>query len=163
KKVSMDQRAAQASDPLTAADNKTAAIEKPATPTLTFQDELTRSSAEPSTPPVISPPVVSAPVLAEAPTRTASPPVEIKQELAAPSETPRARPTVQPARPVVPTKARPAKPEGKGRNFTLQLSSTQTRADANRFAARLREKGYSPTVVEAQVPGRGTWYRVRLG
>lgn len=47
--------------------------------------------------------------------------------------------------------------------FTLQLAASQARADADRFAARMREKGYAPYVVESDVPGRGKWYRVRLG
>lgn len=164
KKVALDQRAAQAPDLLTALDDKSAAIEKPATPTLTFQEELTKSSPAPSTPPAVSPaPAQAAP---QALARATSAPVEAKPELAAvpaPSEPVRGARPPQLARPVVPVKAQSAKPEGKSGIFTLQLSSTQTRADANRFAARLREKGYAPTVVEAQVPGRGTWYRVRLG
>jgi len=164
KKVALDQRAAQAPDLLTALDDKSAAIEKPATPTLTFQEELTKSSPAPSTPPAVSPaPAQAAP---QALARATSAPVEAKPQLAAvpaPSEPVRGARPPQSARPVVPVKAQSAKPEGKSGIFTLQLSSTQTRADANRFAARLREKGYAPTVVEAQVPGRGTWYRVRLG
>jgi len=164
KKVALDQRAAQAPDLLTALDDKSAAIEKPATPTLTFQEELTKSSPAPSTPPAVSPaPAQAAP---QALARATSAPVEAKPELAAvpaASEPVRGARPPQLARPVVPVKAQSAKPEGKSGIFTLQLSSTQTRADANRFAARLREKGYAPTVVEAQVPGRGTWNRVRLG
>jgi cell division septation protein DedD len=48
-------------------------------------------------------------------------------------------------------------------SFTLQISSTQMRPEADRVAARLRNKGYAPFVVQAEVPGRGKWYRVRLG
>ncbi|MBI3183311.1 MAG: SPOR domain-containing protein [Myxococcales bacterium] len=50
-----------------------------------------------------------------------------------------------------------------GGAFTLQLSASQDRAEADRFASRLRERGFAPFVVEAQVPGRGSWYRVRMG
>jgi len=53
-------------------------------------------------------------------------------------------------------------PAGKGA-FTLQLSATQTREEADRFASSLKAKGYAPYIVAAQVPGKGTWYRVRLG
>ena len=55
-----------------------------------------------------------------------------------------------------------ATPAGKGA-FTLQLSATQTREEADRFASGLKAKGYAPYIVSAQVPGKGTWYRVRLG
>jgi cell division septation protein DedD len=47
--------------------------------------------------------------------------------------------------------------------FTLQLSSFQDRAEADAFLADLRKAGYKPFLVEAEVDGKGTWYRVRLG
>jgi cell division septation protein DedD len=47
--------------------------------------------------------------------------------------------------------------------FTLQLSATQTRAEADKFVSKLRGQGYAPYIVEADVPGKGTWYRVRMG
>jgi DedD protein len=48
-------------------------------------------------------------------------------------------------------------------NFTLQLSAYQDRAEADKFAAILRNKGYAPYVVEAALSGKGLWYRVRMG
>lgn len=51
----------------------------------------------------------------------------------------------------------------KGGAFTLQLSAFQSRQDADRFAARLRDRGYAPYILSAEVPGKGTWYRVRMG
>ncbi|WP_224246173.1 SPOR domain-containing protein [Hyalangium gracile] len=56
-----------------------------------------------------------------------------------------------------PTEAAP------GGAFTLQLSAFQTREEADRFAARLRDRGYAPYIVAAEVPNKGTWYRVRMG
>jgi DedD protein len=47
--------------------------------------------------------------------------------------------------------------------WTLQLHASQDKADAERFAGKMREKGYAPYQVDADVPGRGTWHRVRLG
>src|SRR6185312_7347191 len=47
--------------------------------------------------------------------------------------------------------------------FTLQLGASLNRDDAERQAARLREKGYAPYIVTAEVPGKGTWYRGRMG
>ncbi len=47
--------------------------------------------------------------------------------------------------------------------FTLQLGASPSRDDAERQASRLREKGYAPYIVSAEVPGKGTWYRVRMG
>ncbi len=47
--------------------------------------------------------------------------------------------------------------------WTLQLSASQSRDEADRFAAKLRERGYAPYIVSAQVEGKGTWFRVRMG
>lgn len=47
--------------------------------------------------------------------------------------------------------------------WTLQLSAYQDRSEAERFAAGLRDKGYAPYIVEADVPGKGVWFRVRMG
>jgi DedD protein len=50
-----------------------------------------------------------------------------------------------------------------GGAFTLQISAFQNRPEAERFAARLRDRGYAPYIVAAEVPNKGTWYRVRMG
>ena len=50
-----------------------------------------------------------------------------------------------------------------GGAFTLQLSAFQTREEADRFAGRLRDRGYAPYIVAAEVANKGTWYRVRMG
>jgi cell division protein FtsN len=46
-------------------------------------------------------------------------------------------------------------------HFTLQLSSFQDRGEAEAFAAKFgSEKTY---LVASEIPGKGTWYRVRVG
>jgi DedD protein len=50
-----------------------------------------------------------------------------------------------------------------GGAFTLQLSAFQNRPEAEKFAAKLRDRGYAPFIVSAEVPNKGTWYRVRMG
>lgn len=50
-----------------------------------------------------------------------------------------------------------------GGAFTLQISAFQSRSEAERFAAKLRDRGYAPYIVTAEVPNKGTWYRVRMG
>ncbi|MGH7281502.1 MAG: SPOR domain-containing protein, partial [Polyangiaceae bacterium] len=45
----------------------------------------------------------------------------------------------------------------------LQVSSFRTRDEADGFADQLRTRGHKAYVLEAQVPGRGLWYRVRVG
>jgi cell division septation protein DedD len=56
--------------------------------------------------------------------------------------------------------AKPA--DGKPR-FTLQLSSFQDRAEAEAFLTATKSAGYQPYLTEAEVSGKGTFYRVRLG
>jgi DedD protein len=57
--------------------------------------------------------------------------------------------------------AKPAS-EPKAR-FTLQLSSFQDKSEADAFLAATKSAGFQPYVVEADVTGKGTFYRVRLG
>ncbi len=159
KKVATDQRATRAQDLLSALDDK-AAIDRPVTPQLTFQEELTKKLPEPAAKPASFPNPAES--VSHADTATA----DVKVETLAPVERePARRPEVAEDKRASPKRV--VKPEPRAAaaagGFTLQLSSTQRRVDADRFAARLREKGYAPMVNEAQVPGRGTWYRVRLG
>ncbi|GHG99267.1 hypothetical protein GCM10012319_65490 [Comamonas sp. KCTC 72670] len=69
-----------------------------------------------------------------------------------------ARATQQPSQP-----ASPPAQAVKGGAFTLQLSASQDKHEAERFAAKLRDRGYAPYILTAEVPGKGTWYRVRMG
>jgi cell division septation protein DedD len=54
-------------------------------------------------------------------------------------------------------------PAGHEGGYQLQVSSFQTEAEADAFAQQLRARGHKAYVLEAHVPGRGTWYRVRIG
>jgi cell division septation protein DedD len=50
-----------------------------------------------------------------------------------------------------------------GSAWTIQISASQEKTEADRLAGGLRDKGYAPFVTEAQIIGKGTWYRVRVG
>jgi DedD protein len=50
--------------------------------------------------------------------------------------------------------------KGKGR-FTLQLGSFPDRAEAEAFSQRFTPQG--SYVIASEIPGKGTWYRVRVG
>ena len=52
--------------------------------------------------------------------------------------------------------------EGKVR-FTLQLSSFQDKAEAEAFLSAMKAAGFQANLTEADVGGKGTFYRVRLG
>jgi DedD protein len=59
--------------------------------------------------------------------------------------------------------SQPMAPAGHEGAYQLQVSSFRTQQEADGFASQLRERGHKAYVVEAKVPGRGTWYRVRVG
>lgn len=59
--------------------------------------------------------------------------------------------------------AKPAIAPPQGPSFTVQVASLPNRAEAEALAARLRKQGLSPWVAEADIPGKGTFYRVRVG
>lgn len=59
--------------------------------------------------------------------------------------------------------AQPAAPPGREGGYQLQVSSFRTQNEADQFAAQLRARGHKAYVIEAHVPNRGTWYRVRIG
>ncbi len=57
-----------------------------------------------------------------------------------------------------------ARAEAKVANrFAVQVASSQKEADIDRLAARIRESGYTATIVPAEIPGRGRWYRLQVG
>jgi cell division protein FtsN len=99
----------------------------------------------------------------------AKPAVAAKAEPAAkPLTPPAARPEPAAKPPAAPAKkvavatpapgADPAKAKGR---FTLQLGSFPDRAEAEAFAHRFTAQG--AYVMASEIPGKGTWYRVRVG
>ena len=61
------------------------------------------------------------------------------------------------------TPTTPAAAAGHDGSYQLQVSSFRTEPEADAFADQLRARGHKAYVLEAKVPGRGTWYRVRVG
>lgn len=49
------------------------------------------------------------------------------------------------------------------KRFTLQVGSFQDKDEADTFFRTLQGGSYSPYMVEADVPGKGTYFRVRVG
>lgn len=48
-------------------------------------------------------------------------------------------------------------------NLTLQVASFNDQSQANDRVARLKAAGVDASVVRAEIPGKGTWYRVQIG
>ncbi len=102
--------------------------------TLTFHDRLTKDRVPPLEPAPVAAPA-AAPASAPA-AATPSPPPEASRSTAR------------------------AEPAGKGA-FAVQVVATNSRAEADRLAAKLKE--YAARVEEAEVAGKGRLYRVRVG
>jgi cell division septation protein DedD len=115
---------------------------------LTFHERLTRETPapppEPAAPPGAKP---SAPPAAPAP----SPP-----PAAAAPPTP-STPAAPPATAPLPPAPQPPRLGA----WTIQLAAAENRADAERVAARFAS--LNPRIEEADVPGKGRFFRVRLG
>jgi cell division septation protein DedD len=50
-----------------------------------------------------------------------------------------------------------------GARYTLQLSAFPDRADAEAFMKKVQAAGMKPFVVQTEIPGKGTFWRVRVG
>lgn len=131
---------------------------------LTFPETLT-GEPPPDAPAAVAKPQ---PAPAEAP-KPAEPDkaAEAQKVAEAPKapEAPKAEAAPAPTRPE-PPKAEPKpapKAEAKSGAFTVQVGALPSRSEADAVVSKLRSKGLSPYVVEADVPGKGTFYRVRLG
>ena len=71
-------------------------------------------------------------------------------------------------KPATPPKAAAAKPEKSKptesqKEFAVQVASTKDLKDADRLISRLKTKGYSAYKVLGKVPGKGIWFRIRVG
>jgi cell division septation protein DedD len=55
-----------------------------------------------------------------------------------------------------------ASPGSEG-GWQVQVSSYKTDAEAQAFAEQLRARGHRAHVQQAEIPKRGTWYRVKIG
>ncbi len=50
-----------------------------------------------------------------------------------------------------------------GGNYSVQVSSWKSKSIAESQVAKYKKKGFDSYIEAAQVPGRGTWYRVKVG
>jgi DedD protein len=126
---------------------------------LTFQDELPRAKPGPPPPPattrspdaaeaVVEPAPAAVPTPAAAPAPTAEPPAA-PGPAQKPAQAEAARPS--PA---------PAAPAAKGA-WTVQLGASQRREEADGLAQKVKALG--PRVEVAEIPGKGRFFRVRVG
>ena len=63
----------------------------------------------------------------------------------------------------LPTSTAETAPVGREGKYTLQVVSYDKREEAEEFAKALRTRGHKAYVMQAEVPERGRFYRVRVG
>lgn len=83
-----------------------------------------------------------------------------EQSAEEPAEQPTEEPAQQPAQQPTVMRETATSPYG---FYTVQLSSWKTEAKAQREARRYQGMGLEAYVQKADVPGMGTWFRVRVG
>jgi cell division septation protein DedD len=79
-----------------------------------------------------------------------------------------AQPAPAPAPAVAPMRPPPgaedaAAPRPAPGEFTVQVGAYQERTEADGLSRKLRGAGFRPYIVEADIPQKGIWYRVRVG
>ncbi len=57
----------------------------------------------------------------------------------------------------------PAKQASSKLRYTIQVSSHQEKQDAEDEVRRMKQNGFAASVISSPLPGKGTWYRVRVG
>ncbi len=105
--------------------------------------------------PTLEVPRIAVAPLAAAPAPKAAAPIAAPAPLPPPPDEDEP-PTAEPA---APSEAPLVAP----RKLTLQVKAAQEKAEADAFVAALRRAGFEPHVILADVPGKGRFYRVRVG
>jgi cell division septation protein DedD len=104
-----------------------------------------------------------------------APPREAKVEIKVDGKRPpiKVAGPLPPAKPQVVAQAAPAagktaaagakKQDPSASHFTLQLSAFPDKSDAEEFMHKIQAAGYKPFLVASEIPGKGVFYRVRVG
>jgi cell division septation protein DedD len=121
--------------------------------------------AEPAPKAETAAPANVSPANASGPKSTAANDAPAQAQAAPPEPAPRPEPAAAPA-PKADEKPRaetPARAEDAGGKFTTQVGSFNSQSEANARVSSLRAAGFEARVAAAELPGRGTWYRVQVG
>lgn len=80
-----------------------------------------------------------------------------------PAEKPKAKAEAKPKAEAKKTAKIDTKTKAAGGKFTIQVSAFQNRSQADHLVSNLKNKGYEAYIAQAVIPGKGIWYRVRIG
>lgn len=104
-------------------------------------------------------PASASPATTSGPKSTAANDAPAQAQAQAPTPAPAPAPKAVEKAPAV----TPAPAAAVGGNFTAQVGSFNSQSEANERVSSLRAAGFEAHVAAAELPGRGTWYRVQVG
>lgn len=153
--------------PVAEATAKPAATTAPAAPALTFHDALTEKRVGETSPARHAAPAhhaapatrTHAAQAANAVAKTAEAAAVVAKQVLADAAPAKPAPAAKPA--AKPTTDVPAATDAA--RYSIQVASSKDASDTQRLAGKLTAAGYDARVVAADIPGRGRWYRVRVG
>jgi cell division protein FtsN len=138
-----------------------------AKPELEFYESLKKNGDDDQIPPVPSPPIIEKRIDPAPPKTPAKPKKESKKRLTKTQQ--KATEIVAPSDKgaVEKSKPQPAPPESKiqpaAKPYTIQVAAFKAAGDADKLVAELKQKGFFAYRAIGKIPGKGIWYRVRVG
>ncbi len=147
-------------DPLAALDAPLPPADAGEPPKLSYHEALTKDRPPEPAPPAPKPGKPSAaPAMAEVkPSPPAPPP---PPSTAASTVPPAAAPSLGPVPSAPPAPSTSSEMKARTGNFAIQVGASQSLGEAQRIAERF--KSHRPRIVSADIPGKGRWFRVKLG
>jgi cell division septation protein DedD len=95
--------------------------------------------------------------------KTVKPVAKTKAATTAATVKPDPAPKEQPAAPKTGKSPAASKTQPNGGIYTIQVASVKAANDADRMVAKLKKRGYPAYRAIAKIPGKGIWFRVRIG
>jgi cell division protein FtsN len=126
-------------------------------PELEFYESLKKNGVDTEMPEV-PPSLVKKPVTPAAPKIPAIPKKVSKKRLTKTGDEVAKKVTTSPKKP-----AEKSKPPSADKPYTIQVAAFKSGQDADNLVAELKQKGFSAYRAIGKVPGKGIWYRVRIG
>lgn len=126
-------------------------------PELEFYESL-KKNGDDAEMPEVPPPLIEKPITPAPPKTPVKPKKESKKRLT--------KTRAKVAKPVTASEKKPAeksKPQPADKPYTIQVAAFKSDQDAVKLVAELKQKGFSAYRAIGKVPGKGIWYRVRVG
>jgi len=135
-------------------------------PELNFYESLKKNGDDVDIPEAPQPPIVEKQIDPAPPKTPAKPRKESKKRLTKTREkvTEQAVPAEkEPAEKSKPPPAPESMVQPNAKPYTIQVAAFKAAADADKLVAELKQKGFFAYRAIGKIPGKGIWYRVRVG